>query len=67
MPCSADDLVGPLHRFDGHHGLVLHRDGLADVERGKGIGHPVTKHEVLVLLLIRHPLGQRAGTREQRI
>ena len=67
MPRSADDLVGPLHRFDGDHGLVLHRNGLADVERGNGIGHAVTKHEVLMLLLVRHPRGQGARPREQRM
>ena len=43
---ARDDRVGPLHRLDGDDGRRLHRDRLADVEAGDGVGDAVAEREV---------------------
>ncbi len=67
MAGPADDLVGPFHRLDRDHRLVLDRDRLPDVERGDGVRHAVAEGEVLALLLARRALGQHALARQQRL
>ena len=54
---AADHRVGPFHRLDRDHRLVLHDDRLADVERRDGVGHAVAEGEVLELLGDRRPRG----------
>jgi hypothetical protein len=46
---------------------VLHGDGLPDVQGRDRVRDPIAKHEIRVLLFARHPLGQRAGARQQRL
>ena len=46
---------------------MLHRDGLADVERRNRVRHPTAELEVLLLVLGRLALRQHAGTRQQRL
>ena len=66
MPRAGDHLVGAFHRLNRHDGLVLHGNGLADVEPGDLVRYPVAEREVLLLFLGRRPSRQHAGRREQR-
>ena len=65
-PARAIDFVGAFHRLDRHDRLVLHGDGLADVERGDRVRHPVAEREIRALLLGRRARGQHAVARQQR-
>ncbi len=66
MPGTANDFIGPFHRLHRHHGLVLDRDGLADVERGNRVSHPIAELEILQLLWRRRSLGQHAFAGKKR-
>ena len=61
-PALAMTLVGTLHRLDSHHRTLPDGNRLADVESGNRICHPVSESKVAALLVVRGPLGERAGS-----
>ena len=66
MTGAANHLVGAFHRFDGHDRLVLDGDGLADVERGNRVRHPVAELEVGAFPLVGRAIAEHALAGEQR-
>jgi len=65
-PGSLNRLVRTFHRFDGYDRAILDDDGLADVETGDRVGHPVAELEVVRFLVRRRSLRQRSSIRHQR-
>ena len=64
---ARDGFVGAFHGLDRDHRLMLHGDGLADIEAGNGIGHAIAELEILALRLVRRAIAQLSLAREQRL
>ena len=63
---AGDGLVGAFHGLDRDHRLMLHGDGLADVEAGDRVGHAIAELQILALRLGRRALAQLPLRRQQR-